>query len=621
MLDIYNHATRKKVAVLDNAMQAVEVEKLNGVSELSFSMPSHDVKNEHCAPFNLVRWGNGTYYRLLDHTTEDGQDNTGTIAYTAEHVIATLIDDVIFGTLQIDNWSTPDVIRKILSLQTTKNWVLGDCEIVKQFSYNWSNENLLVALFSVPNLFVEEYKWVFDTSVYPWTIHLKKLDQAVPPKFYIRDGKNLLSTSRTSKARDVCTRLYALGYGEGINQLNFAKINGGKAYIDAEPEVVAQYGIISRIWEDSRFEDAAALLERAKVILKGYSHPYESFVVSVADIEKLSGETMDRAEAGKIVSFDGYKTYITQVERRLQEVGSDAIELANAPEDIVSSIADLADRQRINSVYAQGSTCLYSQSYGDNADQTHPAVIKFYVPQEARQVNKVMLKWELDKFRTYSIGAASGGGVTTRSNDEQTTKAGGDDTTSADKIENVTTPNGGGKTSELNSASTTTGSSGFKNVGTGKPYWSPEDPKGKDHYHTVPSSVLLDHSHSVPRHTHDVPNHNHKFNIPSHSHKTKLHDHKISGHTHDLPTHTHKIEYGIYEGPKASSVTLQVGDNNVPLSGETEMDITQYLVDPGTGKIARGRFHTIKLTPNSLTRITATLSVQLFIQSVGGGNY
>lgn len=716
MLSTYDRETRRKTAVLENAHNAVETEILNGVSELEFALPADDVKNQSCGPFQLVRWQEtGQLYRLLDGTEElTGQGHV--VTYSAEHVIATLIDDVVFGTLQLDNLTTKQAIERVLSFQSTKNWVVGDCQISRRFSYSWSHENLLVCLFSIPDRFDEEYRWVFDTTTYPWRIHLRRLDQSIHPEFYIRDGRNLLTASLTSKGREICTRLYALGYGEGVNQLTFASVNGGKPYIEMPEAERKKRGlpVITRIWEDLRFENPQSLLERAKVLLEGYSQPYESYSVQVADLEKLTQEAYDRAEAGKIVWFEGYKTYITRVVRHLQEVGQDTLDLANAPTDVASSIADLADRQRINSVYAQGATCLYSQAFNDNADPTHPATIRFYVPAEARQINKVILSWSYEKFRAYSVGAEStvtstksttAGGKTTRTSSkggkitptsleggqsQPTSENGGKSTrTSLEGGEISKTSENGGKstqtsleggksreTSEDGGGRRKTSEEGgegfattemspteyhtkdtFEQQGTGASHYHEYDFYTDPHEHWIdlPDHThdikLPDHTHDVeiPHHTHDVelpghthivnlpahthkveiPNHKHEVKIPAHTHKVEIPDHthevEIPDHTHtvDIPGHTHKTIYGIYEGQQATSANLRVDGVKVALAaGQTEIDVaTKLSVESGSGKIKRGAFHTIEIVPNSLTRISATISVQLFIQSEGGGLY
>ena len=624
------------MAVLDNCIDAVETELLNGVSTLSFTMPITDPKNKHCAPFSLVRWeepglpfGVGPYYRILDSATEE-QGGTGTITYQCEHVIGSLIDDVLFGSFELLNRNTRYVLEWILARQTAGNWVLGDCEISRVFSYGWSNENLLVALHSVADPFDVDYRWEFDTSVYPYKMHLRALDQSVDPQYYIRDEKNLISASSESRGSQLCTRLYALGYGEGINQLNFSRINGGKAYIDAGAAAIAQYGIVSRILVDPRITEAAELLTRARALMRHYQEPYRTYQASVADLEKATKDPYDRAEAGKIVWYRGERTFVTKVERHLLAVGQDTVELANAPEDVASSIAALADRQRINSVYARGARTMYTLAFNDNADASYPAVFRFWIPPETKDVNRVVLIWSYEAFRAYSTGAStvaqttpttSSGGATTQSSNA----GGGSSSSTSEQQQGTSTTTAGGSTTvsggEITISAQSPENPTPRAVGnTGTDYVTGVDSPGL-HRHTNFDYSIARHTHTLnTAHSHQIGAHSHNFTVPGHSHSFSVpaHTHSVTipAHTHTvtIAAHTHTITYGIYTGPRATSATIRVDGVTVPVSG-TEVEISSRLSVDNDGRIRRGTHHTIEIVPNGLTRISATLTVELFPQA------
>lgn len=57
------------------------------------------------------------------------------IDYECEHVLATLIDDVLFQYHERDNLPAADVLAYILARQTVTRWTLGTVEISHQFSY------------------------------------------------------------------------------------------------------------------------------------------------------------------------------------------------------------------------------------------------------------------------------------------------------------------------------------------------------------------------------------------------------------------------------------------------------------------------------------------------------
>ena len=83
------------------------------------------------------------------------------------------------------------------------------------------------ALFSVPRPFSEKYIWTYDFDSYPWKVNLKRLDEAALPALCIRDRKNLQMLTTDADPTTLTTRLYPLGYGEGVNQLGIGGVNNG----------------------------------------------------------------------------------------------------------------------------------------------------------------------------------------------------------------------------------------------------------------------------------------------------------------------------------------------------------------------------------------------------------
>ncbi|WP_238652348.1 hypothetical protein [Paenibacillus piscarius] len=100
------------------------------------------------------------------------------------------------------------------------------------------------------------------------------------------------------------------------------------------------------------------------------------------------------------------------------------------------------------------------------------------------------------------------------------------------------------------------------------------------------------------------------------------HTHSME-HTHQIPAHTHDIKYGIYEGPTPSSLKIEVDGNLVPYTETSgaDIDIIPYLSKDTSGRVNRGSFHEIKITPDTLGRIVANVVTQLFVTSRGGGSY
>lgn len=413
MLNIYDRATRKKTAVLQNAYDIVETHELNQIYSLSFTLPAEDPKTQYCLPRHFVRWGDtGELYRIKAPKVSDTA--TGTITYECEHAITTLCDNVMFGSFTFGGAgiSTRMVINHLLNKQSVTNWVIMDCDFDRKFEYNWEQENLLNALYSIPREFVDPYMWTFDTSVYPWRLSLKRIDKTIKPQYYLRAKSNILSSGTSADYSNICTRMYPLGYGEGVNQLTIRSVNNDIPYIQSPREITDQYGIVEKVLVDRRFENAESLKAYAQTMLDLYQTPSMSRSFDVVDLYPLTNQSWDDAEVGKIcrMTEDNTTAYITRTRRQWDKAGDLQIDLSTKSSDISSNVADLADRIRIESVYAQGATQLYQHSKDANATPTKGMVVSLYFPQEMKQINKVLLRLKLNKFRSYSKTTSSNGG-------------------------------------------------------------------------------------------------------------------------------------------------------------------------------------------------------------------
>lgn len=424
-LNVYDLTTRQKTAVLQNAYNIVETHELNKIYSLSFTLPADDQKIKYCQPRHYVRWGeDGDLYRIIKPAKSD--DAVPTVTFECEHVIATLCDKVMFGSFTYGGFetNTTAVIQWLLSQQAEQNWALDECDFDLNYEYLWEQENILNALYSIPKEFVAPYMWTFDTTVYPWRLSLKKIDSDIKPEYYLQAKRNLLSAGTAENFADICTRIYPLGYGEGINQLTIRDVNGGVPYLQSPPEIVEQYGIVEKVLVDRRFENAELLKAYAQTMLDGLQTPSMTRSFDVVDLYPLTNNAIDEAEVGKIVKMmgDGSIAYVTKTRRQYDKAGDLQIDLSTKATDIVSTIADLADRVRIESVYAQGATQLYQHSKDANATPEKGMVMSLYFPSEMRQINKVLLRMSLKRFRSYSDTTASAGGST------PTTSSGGGST-------------------------------------------------------------------------------------------------------------------------------------------------------------------------------------------------
>ena len=610
--------SRKKIAELQNAFTIKEEQEINKIYYLSFDLPDNDPKLSYCQPFYYFRCGeSGQLYRRIKKPKQT--DTIGTETVSCEHVIATLCDNVLFGSYTYGGTGTHtrEVIEWILSNQTEQNWILKDCDFDYAYEYSWEQENLLNALYSIPEVFTEPYMWIFDTSVYPWRLSLKKLDPNGQVSYYIRSKRNLVFRSSEEDYSNICTRIYPLGYGEGINQLTIKEANNGCPYLEAPAGMIAKYGIKEKVLVDRRFENAEALKAYGQSVLDEMLQPAMTQKFDVLDLYPITSNDIDRAEVGKIcrLTDDDTTAFITKTIRILDEPGNLQIDLSTKASDVASEIADMAERVRIESVYAQGATQLYQHSKDANATPDKGMILSLYFPSEMRQINKILLRLQLKKFRSYS--------ATTDTKEAQfktTSYAGGNvGTTEASGGGSVSTTSGPSSNSTTASGGTGSDIMTSKTSIDGNTLYAGDN--GGSHRHLY---YHAGHSHSISKnnfqHTHDMY-HTHDIEISwtGHTHKVGLPPHD---HTVEIPAHSHKIQAGIYESGHPTAFEIYIrGEKKASVdSSSYNDDITMWLLG-NDGLVPRNRWIDMEIRPNDNAYVVASVFIQGFVQSRGGGNY
>lgn len=650
---------RDYTAILENAHN-VSYEKIeNQIGNIEFTMPLDDPKNTFLQEMLWVELTDneneyiGLYRVMLSTIRKDAGNNT--ITYTAAHALSTLLDSVLFGYHELVNRKTIDVINYILNKQTTKNWVLKKCDFTRYFSYAWENENGLAdALFSIPAAFDEDYVWEWNTQVYPFELSLVRPQTEVVAR--IQEGYNMQGFEIERDPNNLVNRIYPLGAGEGINQVNIKSVNNNLTYVE-DKKAIEKYGLVEYVWVDQRFTIPQALKDNAISMLKKWAIPKVSWSITAADLTKLTDDPLiiDKLRKGGVamINTNDYGSINLRIKREAKRDVFGApqdldLDLGNLKDDISTTMSDLGRKQEINETYSQGATNILNYSYQDNCEAAYPANIEFYLDDDVFHVNTVELTFKTKRYRGYTK-AVKGGGARVQSTSSggastQTSSSGGGYSSGS------TTAGGGGssQTSSVNGQSTQTSSAGgnhnHKTFRYGfdvndpdqlglkrRLYWGENETNGVMLWTIQPRDITTastsgNHSHSVstPAHSHSVniPNHSHSFsvNIPNHTHNVN-----IPSHTHqvNLPDHTHPLEWGIYEASdSASKVDIIVDGTTIPLheTSQNRLDLVKYLRKTSAGKISRGN-HTIQIKPNKLARIEAQVICRVFIQSQLGGQF
>ena len=86
-----------------------------------------------------------------------------------------------------------------------------------------------------------------------------------------------------------------------------------------------------------------------------------------------------------------------------------------------------------------------------------------------------------------------------------------------------------------------------------------------------------------------------------------------------IPAHEHDITPGIYfyGSPKQFDLYVNGKKKTTIVSTDTELDLTQYLVDTSSKLIPRGSWLSIEVRPNDLAYVSIDMFVQGFVQSRG----
>jgi phage minor structural protein len=655
LLEVYDR-NRKKIAILENAFNVGYTQEMNHLSTAVFTLMINDPKNAFCQPFNFIKLyegKNGNAGGYVDmfiimpmELTKDAQ--TSQITYTCEHVLGTLLNKAMFGYKEIGGvgTNTAAVLRDLLTGQS--NWVLGQCSFNHKFQYSWENDNTLNAVFSVPNTFDEDYMFTWDTAVFPWKLNLVKPSATL--KSYLRYGRNIKGIIKTEDASAICTRLYALGYGEGVNQLGIESVNPtGKPYIDAA--TINKYGLIEKIWTDLRYQIPDNLYSAAKAKLAILQNPKITYSIDAAEFYFLTGLSIDKFECGDLVRVIdgeiGLDVSVRVVRKSKANIENDHISctIDISTGEIPYGLTDLYQRTRIAETYAQGATNITPYNFHQNADTAYPARLRFKIPAEAVYINKVDLSFQTSAFQAYSKAikgggarsdtTAGGGGATSGASNTKTTgyKGKQNETTRDGGASSPTTEDGGKITSM------TTHKSEDVKTGTHMTPFMMGGTTGKagadEHTHTFDWSGniriqdwVTSHEHKFSldtKHSHKViiADHFHRFDMPEHDH-TMDHTHTLPSHTHSftIPEHTHAIEYGIFQGRTARNFIIKVDGTTIPITTSCEdFSIIPYLKKNSSGgRIQRG-WHELTFQPDDMVMLDVQLNVQTFINSRGGGNF
>jgi len=258
-----------------------------------------------------------------------------------EHVINTLKDELMFGEItpktitgnnSAVNCTAAEAITYILGRQSI--WALGSIDNAYASvsnPYGWNGDNLFAALEAVTASLEDAY-WEYDFSVFPFLLHIRKLNGSVDSE--MRASRNIQTLRYTVDRSRMYTRFYPIGK-------NNLHIDGD--YVSRNEQI---YGIVSKVETDQSKDTKAELLRWANERIARHCEPSVTVTVAGLDLSEATGEPLDKFTINRQcrVPLSEYGTEITEKVTKLQwadkikEKEKVTVTLANLLEDVASII-------------------------------------------------------------------------------------------------------------------------------------------------------------------------------------------------------------------------------------------------------------------------------------------
>ena len=325
-LAVYDRSTKLRLAFLENAYEISYTQQTNSIWNGKFKLPYSDYKKQYCEPLNFVEiWdidggGNDKYvglFRIMSVTEKIGE-GVDHILYTLEHVMSTLLESNILGYHVYTTDTIAQLITKFLAFQDEEQWVLNECDYSDVFPYEFDDMNLMVSLNSIVEKLTEKYYWAFNTQIFPWEINLKMV--STTPVTDVRYRKNIFGITKKIDTRSLCTKLWIYGKETDGTKVNISSVNGGLEYL-LSTTGVAEYGTISMIINDDRFEDPQHLYNYGTALLNRLDEPFITYETSVQTI--YEGANLKIGDTVRIVTENGLDEILV-----VQEISKDDVRKA-----------------------------------------------------------------------------------------------------------------------------------------------------------------------------------------------------------------------------------------------------------------------------------------------------
>ena len=275
--------------------------------------------------------GAGIVYRVKTIETDY---QTDTRRVTAEHIIQTLRDAVIFGTVDAETMGGSDGLISAAgaigyALSQCADWQPGTIGYNTSQPYEFNGDSVLEAIETVCTTLVDPW-WSYDLSSYPFTLNINPKSSAAQCE--MRAERNIATLRRTVDMSRMYTRIYPVGKDD-------LHITGN--YLSQNENI---YGVIAKVETDQSKETAGMLQAWAAARLARHCNPSVTIQITGADLSASTGEPLDHLQIGVgcRVPLPEFNTTILETISKLQwkdkkaDPESVTVTLANDWEDVAS---------------------------------------------------------------------------------------------------------------------------------------------------------------------------------------------------------------------------------------------------------------------------------------------
>lgn len=188
-------------------------------------------------------------------------------------------------------------------------------------------------------------------------------------------------------------RVYGLGYGDGINQINAVGYNSASE---------TEHDTREYQFTDRRYTNTTTLEDEAQEIADMNANPASSVSCKIPthvwftqNFEIGDTITLDDPEIGLSQgSYRVHKATISNVETKLT--------VANVAPSMRSQIQAAQKQLKVDGSYMQGQTVPINFSNMDNVADGFPLVLTLHIPQKTKAINAFYLSFDLALFRGWT---------------------------------------------------------------------------------------------------------------------------------------------------------------------------------------------------------------------------